>query len=786
VKSLNRKLAAVLFTLFLLVIAPPKSTSAAIAYQGCMLSSGQWLNASLFQVETGTFRVTFDATPSATTIDGVTGLSSTPATAYAGFYAAVRFNTSGAIQARSGSAYTSVASIPYSANVAYHFILDVNVATHTYNAYVMIGSVQTIIGTNLVFRNELAPVASLSYLVAMTTPGANTVCNVAVSAIPVAPSISTQPASVSVTVGHIATFSVASHGTSPMTYQWQKNGAIISGATSSNYSTPVTSMSDNNEQFTVVISNTAGTITSNSALLTVTAIAPSITAQPLAQSVTVGQSATLSVASTGTAPMIYQWSRNGSLLVGATSSSYTTALTTLSDNGAQFGVSVSNSAATIASIPALLTVKAAVPPPGCLQSSGTWMNARLTQVQIGTFRVSYDSTPASAMMNGIVGLSPFVSNAYADLAAGTRFSPTGMIDARNGAAFTSVTPIPYSAGVTYHFILDVNIAAHTYNAYVIINGVQTAIGTKLAFRVEQGAATSLAYLSSMSSVGNQMVCNIAISAAPATAPTITTQPVSGTVIAGQPASFSVVAAGTATLTYQWSKNSAVIAGATSASYTTPATLISDSGAQFSATISNSAGIITSSAAVLTVSVPLSLILNSSAASLNFGSVTLSSSGSENVSLTNAGTGSVTISQVMISGAGFNATGASGTILTPGQSTTVTSTFIPSGSGIATGTLTISSNATPISIALSGTGVAAVAHTVTLNWSPAVSGVTGFNTYSSTVSGGPYNKLTSAPLVNSTYIDSSVQSGHTYYYVVTAVDASNEESTYSTEVSAIIP
>jgi fibronectin type 3 domain-containing protein len=63
---------------------------------------------------------------------------------------------------------------------------------------------------------------------------------------------------------------------------------------------------------------------------------------------------------------------------------------------------------------------------------------------------------------------------------------------------------------------------------------------------------------------------------------------------------------------------------------------------------------------------------------------------------------------------------------------------------------------------------------------------GYNTYSSTVSGGPYTKLTSAPVSTSAYTDSNVVAGQTYFFVVTAVDSSNLESAYSAEVSALIP
>jgi hypothetical protein len=82
--------------------------------------------------------------------------------------------------------------------------------------------------------------------------------------------------------------------------------------------------------------------------------------------------------------------------------------------------------------------------------------------------------------------------------------------------------------------------------------------------------------------------------------TITTQPASQTVAAGQAASFSVVAAGAAPVSYEWHKNGAAIPGATSASYTTPATTSADSGAKFTVVVSNSLGSMTSSAAILTV------------------------------------------------------------------------------------------------------------------------------------------------------------------------------------------
>jgi len=182
-----------------------------------------------------------------------------------------------------------------------------------------------------------------------------------VSAASVAPSITTQPASQTVTAGQTASFSVAASGTAPLSYQWNRNGTAVSGATSSSYTTPATTSSDNGAQFAVVVNNTAGSVTSSVATLTVNAApaAPSITTQPASQTVTAGQTASFNVAATGTAPLSYQWQKNSVVIGGATSSSYTTPTTTSSDNGALFTVLVSNTAGSVTSSAATLTVSAA-------------------------------------------------------------------------------------------------------------------------------------------------------------------------------------------------------------------------------------------------------------------------------------------------------------------------------------------------------------------------------------------------------------------------------------------
>ncbi|MDP9339571.1 MAG: malectin domain-containing carbohydrate-binding protein, partial [Acidobacteriota bacterium] len=117
-----------------------------------------------------------------------------------------------------------------------------------------------------------------------------------------APAITTQPASTTVAAGQKATFSVTAAGSTPLTYQWQRGGSAISGATASTYSTAATSSADNGAQFRVVVSNSKGSVTSNTATLTVTstsATAPQISTQPASQQTTAGESATFTVAASG-------------------------------------------------------------------------------------------------------------------------------------------------------------------------------------------------------------------------------------------------------------------------------------------------------------------------------------------------------------------------------------------------------------------------------------------------------------------------------------------------------
>ena len=176
-------------------------------------------------------------------------------------------------------------------------------------------------------------------------------------------------------------------------------------------------------------------------------------------------------------------------------------------------------------------------------------------------------------------------------------------------------------------------------------------------------------------------------------------------------------------------------------------------------------------------------------SLSFGSVNNGSTASLSFSVTNTGNSNVSISGMSATGAGFSiASGGGAVTLSPNQSTSVGVQFAPTVAGSANGSVTIASNGTGAgAIALSGTGVAPqVNHTVALNWGASTSSVAGYNIYRSSVSGSSYAKINTSLVGGVSFTDSNVQTGQTYFYVATSVDADGNESVYSNEVPAVVP
>jgi len=171
----------------------------------------------------------------------------------------------------------------------------------------------------------------------------------------VRPVITAQPQSTTIAVSQTATFTVQASGSSPLQFQWSRTGASIAGATGASYTTSPASVSDNGASFTVVVSNSAGSVASSAATLTVNA-PPTIATEPADAAVPNSQMATFSVIANGTAALSYQWRRNGAAIGGAVSGSHTTASVSPSDDGARFDVIVTNDYGQATSRAARLTV----------------------------------------------------------------------------------------------------------------------------------------------------------------------------------------------------------------------------------------------------------------------------------------------------------------------------------------------------------------------------------------------------------------------------------------------
>jgi len=180
-------------------------------------------------------------------------------------------------------------------------------------------------------------------------------------------------------------------------------------------------------------------------------------------------------------------------------------------------------------------------------------------------------------------------------------------------------------------------------------------------------------------------------------------------------------------------------------------------------------------------------LSTNPASISFTNVAVGQSQSKLETITNTGGSSVTLNKDGVTGTGFSFIGLTLPYnLSAGASVTLSVVFTPATAGTFAGNFgVISGNSNSAAfVAVSGTSVAQ--HTVALTWDPSTSQVSGYNVYRGTTSGGPYSKINSSLDATTSFSDSTVSGGITYYYVTTAVDSAGDESTYSNQVQAIVP
>jgi hypothetical protein len=433
------------------------------------------------------------------------------------------------------------------------------------------------------------------------------------------PSIVVAPAPQTAPEGGSVTFSVTASG-SELQYQWSRGGAPITGATASSYTLSPVTLGDDGATFTVTVSNVAGSITTDPVALTVNLNAPSITLQPVGQTVTEGETATFSVTAVGS-QLTYQWQRDGADIAGATSSSYTTPATQLSDDGATFTVTVSNVAGTTTSQPAVLQVLLA--PPTIVAQP---LPAAVTEGEPATFTVSASgSQVVYQWQRDGVDIPGATADSYS-------IAQTTLAD--DGASFRVL--VSNGAGTVPSDAVSLSVALAPPTIAVHPLDLTVPEGQSAEFRVE-ARGSQLTYqwqrngadipgetlatltlpsvtLDDAGAVFRVVVSNAAgsVTSLEATlqvdvvAPVITSQPAGQTVIEGQPVTFVVEASGSQ-LTYEWRRDGVVIPGETSNELTLGAATLADDGAVFVALVSNAAGTATSDGATLTVSLAAPVI-----------------------------------------------------------------------------------------------------------------------------------------------------------------------------------
>ena len=373
--------------------------------------------------------------------------------------------------------------------------------------------------------------------------------------------ITAQPTDQSVVAGTTATFDVvASNATG---YQWQRstnNGTTftdVSGATAASYTTAVTTLADSGTQYRVAVSGASNSVTSSAVTLTVTPVivAPSISVHPVAQTITAGQDVSFTVTAGGSS-LSYQWQRsidggaNFTNAIGETNATLTLRAVPQTDNAHRFRVVVSNSAGSISSNAALLTVNPAQTLPAF---STQPVNQSVVAPGTATFSVIVTCYPGPPLQR--------------------HSSPTARSTVVNSAGATASS---YTTTATS--------ASDNGNQYRVI-------GTNSA-----GAATS--------DVGTLNVAALE-------APRFTGEPITSvTAVAGLSAELSVGVSGTPTPTIQWqlsidngtSWNN--ITGETSNVLSLPVVPLNYNGHQFRAVATNTSGSATSLAIVLIVSPPV--------------------------------------------------------------------------------------------------------------------------------------------------------------------------------------
>jgi len=262
------------------------------------------------------------------------------------------------------------------------------------------------------------------------------------------PSITSQPASLSVAVGASASFSVVASSTTTLSYQWRHAGTAISGATSATFTLDTVAATDAGD-YDVVVSNAQGSTTSAIAVLTVSSTdgKPVIITSPTSQSVAAGGTASFSVTATGSGTLSYQWRKDGSAISGATASSHTISAVN-SDQAGSYDVVVSNTVGSATSAAATLSVTVAS------STTSATLSANATTAAQAFLATLSTSQQASVQLSYTLAAARHWSNLPASMVSRNGVSWGALSTTQKAAARTLISTALSSTGNELHLGLQ--------------------------------------------------------------------------------------------------------------------------------------------------------------------------------------------------------------------------------------------------------------------------------------------------------------------------------------------
>jgi uncharacterized repeat protein (TIGR01451 family) len=470
------------------------------------------------------------------------------------------------------------------------------------------GGTGTTLALNSVQTNQAG---SYSFVITNAAGGATSA--VAQLTVLVPPSITSQPTNQTVIAGSGATFQVSASGTSPLNYQWWFNG-INGVGTNTNMLTVTNAQTSQAGAYSVVVTNSAGSITSSVAMLTV-GTPPSITQQPSSLSVVQGQNATFTVAASGDAPLNYQWRFNGGQVGSGTTSNYTITGATAANAGS-YDVVVGNAYGSLTSVVAQLSVL--VPPsissPPTNQTVIVGSSASFQVSASGTSPLIYqwwfngtNAVGANTNMLTVTNAQTAQAGAYSVVVTNSAGSITSSVATLTVGTPPSITQQPSSLTVVQGQDATFTVAASgdsPLNYQWRFNGAPVG-GTSSSYTVTSAVAANVGSYDVVVSNAYGSLTSVVAQLTILVPPSITSQPTNQTVVAGSSVSFQVIAVGTSPLDYQWWFNGTNAVGTSTNLLTITNAQTGQAGA-YSVVVTNSAGSVTSSVAMLTIGIPASI------------------------------------------------------------------------------------------------------------------------------------------------------------------------------------